>query len=78
MWRSVKFSKEGGGNDDIILNECNKWIFFWDTMSKGTKNNYAFHQECLTYFIKIHDAQRVTNGNVPIQPNFVWTDNYPN
>jgi len=77
-WRRVEFSKEGGGNDETILNECDKWIFLGDIMSKGKKNDHVFHQACLTYLIKRFDAQRVANGKVPIQQNIVWTDNCPN
>jgi len=40
-WRNVKFKKknENGNNieDETIINDCDKWIFFADTISKGKK-----------------------------------------
>ena len=36
-WRVVKYFKEGGEMDETITNDCDKWIFMADTLSKGKK-----------------------------------------
>ena len=45
-------------NNTTIVNNCDKWLFFWDTISRGKKNNHVFHNNCLTYFIKFYDNKR--------------------
>ena len=63
-WRRVPYKKLNGEGqevlDETIVNECNKWIFFGDTYSRGKKNDRVFHNACLTYLIKNYDAIRST------------------
>ena len=80
-WRDVRFKRmlEGVGLvDDVTrVSDCEKWIFFGDTISAGKKNDHVFHNACLTYIIKYYDKQRVDSGLSPIPFNIVWTDNCP-
>ena len=36
-WRAVKYEKEEDKYDETIINDCDKWLFFGDTISKGKK-----------------------------------------
>ena len=36
-WREVEYVNTKGNADKTIINDCDKWIFFGDTMSKGKK-----------------------------------------
>ena len=36
-WREVEFINKQGEPDRVIINDCEKWIFFGDTISKGGK-----------------------------------------
>ena len=60
-----------------MVNECDKWIFFGDTLSKGKKNDHVFHNACLTYIIKHYDGIRIVAGKQEVPSNIVWTDNCP-
>ena len=74
-WRNVKFKKknENGNNieDETIINDCDKWIFFADTISKGKKNDHVMHNSCLTYLIKYYDEERIHDGEDPLLHNIV-------
>ena len=71
-WRTVEFKKLvtcGESTNEIdnqkIINDCDKWIYFGDTISKGKKNDHVFHIACLTYIIKYYDAERAKDGLNP-------------
>ena len=36
-WGTVKYKKEGSDFDETIICNCNKWLFFGDTVRKGKK-----------------------------------------
>ena len=58
-WRPVDFyntSKER--MDETIINDCDKWIVFGDTLSKGKKNENVFHNVCLSHLINFYDKER--------------------
>jgi hypothetical protein len=80
-WRRVQFKKTDKNgcmhNDEVMVNECDKWIFFGDTLSKGKKNDHVFHNACLTYIIRHYDGLRIVAGKQEIPSNIVWTDNCP-
>ena len=80
-WRHVPFKKPNGEGpvicDRTIVNDCDKWIFFGDTYSKGKKNDHVFHNAYLTHIIKYYDRIRATDNKAPIPVNVVWTDNCP-
>ena len=38
-WRAVKYKKEEDKYNETIINDCNKWLFFGDTISKGKKRS---------------------------------------
>ena len=80
-WRKVSYKREveGGGvlDDETIINDCEKWIFFGDTMSKGKKNDHVFHNACQTYLIRYYDTIRINANKAPIPVNITWTDNCP-
>ena len=75
-WRSVTFSN-GVDMDETILNDCERWIFFGDTLSKGKKNDHIFHNACTNHIIKYYDDERVEAGKNIVPINIVWTDNCP-
>jgi hypothetical protein len=80
-WRKVKFKKEGENgsliDDETIINECDKWIFFGDTIEKGKKNDYVTHDAVLKYIVKYYDDKRISSSLLPIPINIVHTDNCP-
>lgn len=80
-WRRVKFQRKTQGgimlDDETMINDCDRWIFFGDTMSKGKKNDHVFHNACQTYIINHYDEERKTDGKDTIPMNIVWTDNCP-
>ena len=80
-WRRVQYDKKNAAGllvkDETIVNECDKWIIFGDTYSKGKKNDHVFHNACLTYLIKYYDGIRAKDNKPPIPINVVWTDNCP-
>ena len=53
--------------DVTIINDCESCIFFGDTMSKGKKNDCAFHNACLTHLIDFLDKERVVGGKSKIK-----------
>ena len=80
-WRNVKYKRAvedvGLVEDEIIVSDCEKWIFFGDTISAGKKNDHVFHNACQTNIIKYYDKQRLDSGLTAIPFNIVWTDNCP-
>ena len=62
-WRVATFKKQVEGSEDVfdktILNDCDIWIFFGDTLSKGKKNDHIFHNACTTHIINYYDAGRM-------------------
>lgn len=81
-WRKVKFKTEGENgeeviDDETIVNDCDKWIFFAPTLSKGEKNDHITHHAALKYIVKHYDDKRIAAGLPPITNNIVHTDNCP-
>ena len=80
-WRNVIFKQVvedvGLVDNETIVSDCGKWIFFGDTISAGKNNDHVFHNVCQTYIIKCYDKQRVDSGLTVIPFNIVWTDNCP-
>ena len=63
--------------EKIVIDNCNKWIVFGDTLSKGRKHDHVFHNACLTYLIDFYDKERQCNNKQPIPNNIVYTENCP-
>ena len=76
-WRRVTFKNKDGINDEKMMNNCDKWIVFGDTMSKGKKNDHVFHNAALTHIVKFYEKERGTEGMLAIKNNIVHTDNCP-
>lgn len=76
-WRVVKYKNKNGTEDETIVNDCDAWHFWGDTMSKGKKNDHVFHNACLDYVVSYYDTQRESKGLPPIKENLIWTDNCP-
>ena len=74
-WREVKFTNIRGEQDSTIINDCDKWVFFGETMSKGKKNDHVFHNTCLDYIVSYYDAERLARGQEKILINIINTDN---
>ena len=70
-WRKVKYKKNDDKYDETLINDCNKWMFFGDTMSRGKKNDHIFHNSCLTYLVKFYSNKRVNAGKNKIPINIV-------
>ena len=62
-------------NDTTIVNDCDKWLFFGNTISRGKKNNNVFHNNCPTYLIQFCDNERKQHGKDAISFNILHTDN---
>ena len=77
-WRPVTFySTSNNMLDGIGSNNCDKWIIFGDTLSKGKKNYHVFHNACLTYLIDSYDKERQNNDKLPIQNNTITLIIFP-
>ena len=76
-WRNVTFKRKDGTEDETIINTCDKWIVFGDTLSKGKKNDHVFHNTCLAYLRKYYDDERERAGKSKVQNNIIHTDNCP-
>ena len=50
-WRMVKYKTDKNECDETIICDCDKWLFFGDTISRGKKNDHVFHNSCLTHII---------------------------
>ena len=61
--------------DNTIVNDCDKWLFFGDTINRGKKNDHVFHNNCLTYLINFYDKERIKEGENTIPFNIIHTDN---
>ena len=75
-WRVTDFIDDGNLNQ-VIINDCDKWIWFGDTMSKGKKNDHIFHNACLEHIITFYDKERSEKNLPSIKINIVHTDNCP-
>eukprot|EP00957_Ditylum_brightwellii_P192632 14667088-Ditylum_brightwellii.AAC.1 len=76
-WRNVKYKTEEGEYKDTVVNDCDKWLVFGDTMSRGKKNDHIFHNARFTYIIKIYDMEQENEGKGNIPTNIIHTDNFP-
>ena len=77
-WRIVRYNNTTTNDDDeTIVNDCDRWIFFGDTLSKGKKNDHIFHNACMTHIIKFYDNERLAEGKDVIPNNIVHMDNCP-
>ena len=56
-WRVADFTDDSS-LDQVIISDCDKWIFLGDTMSKGKKNDHVYHNACLHHVIKFYDKAR--------------------
>ena len=74
-WREVEYVNTKGNADKTIINDCDKWIFFGDTMSKGKKNDHVFHNTCLDYIVNFYDGERERAALQKIPINILHTDN---
>ena len=74
-WREVEYVNIKGNADKTITNDCDKWIFFGDTISKGKKNDHVFHNTCLDYVVDYYDGERERAGCEKIPMNILHTDN---
>jgi hypothetical protein len=72
--RDVTVQKDGK-DVSISVNECDVWYFFGDTLSKGKKNDYVFHNACLEHIAKHYRDEYEQAGKPPINLIRVWTDN---
>ena len=57
--------------DKTILNDCDRWIFFGDMLTKGKKNDHILHNACTTHNINYDDAGRVQSGKLHVPFNVV-------
>ena len=73
--RKVSYEINEGNKDTTIVNDCDKWLFFGDTISRGKKNDHVFHNNCLTYLIQFYDNEIKHDGKDTIPFNIVHTDN---
>ena len=70
-WRKVQFDRviegEATQHDETIVNDCDRWIFFGDTISTGKKKDHVFHNACVTYVIKhmMRKGKRITSYQSP-------------
>ena len=56
-WRRITYiNKETRTNDETVINDCDKWVFFIDTISKGKNNDHVFHDTCLEYIINFYNT----------------------
>ena len=77
-WRKVNYVRTDTSEwDEMITNECDKWIVFGDTMAKGKKNDHVFHNACIAHLISYYDKEREEQGKGEIAANIVWTDGCP-
>jgi hypothetical protein len=65
-WRDVKFKNKATDglefDDETVVNDCDKWIFFGDTLSKGKKTNiFSINRVLLTSISSI-----MKSGGLPV------------
>ena len=58
-------------DDETMISDCDRWIFFGDTISKGKKNDHVFHNACQTYIINHYDEETKTDGKDTIPMNIM-------
>ena len=58
------------------MSECDKWIFFEYTLSKGG-TDHVFHNVCVTYIIKFYDDEHELTSKSQISHNIFHKDNKP-
>ena len=76
-WRRVRYLNDRIKVwDKTIVSDCDKWIYFGDTLPKEEKDN-VFHNSCLTYIIKFYNNECERTGKSQISHNIVRTDNCP-
>ena len=63
--------RNGGEIDKKLVNDCERWIFFGDTISKGKKNDHIFHNACTTNIINYYNKERLEVGKDTIPMNTV-------
>jgi hypothetical protein len=77
----VKYKRDGPNGEEIddetIINDCDKWIFFAPTLSKGKKNDHITHHAALKHIVKHYDQKRFDAGLPPITNNIVHSDCCP-
>lgn len=61
----------GGPPQKKIVNDCDVYHFFGNTISKGKKNDHVFHNACLEAIVKRY--QRKLRGGLKTVK--IWTDN---
>ena len=79
-WKSVEYNENS--NDGIVLTKkkiisnCDRWIGFIDTLSKGKKNDYTTHHAFLDYILGWYIQNSEINIDA-IKNIIVHTDNCP-
>ena len=60
---------KGGGKleDECVVNDCNKWIFFGSIISKGKYNDRILHKGCLTYINNYYNIEQEREGRPSIR-----------
>lgn len=65
---------KGKDEKDIVVtrmvNDCDVWHFFGETISKGKKNDHVFHNVCLEEIVQHYKRKTPTLNHA-----LVWTDN---
>ena len=65
-WMNARLKKQAESSEDafneIIVNDCHRWLFFGDAQSKGKNNYHVSHDACTTHIIIFYNAGRMQNG----------------
>jgi hypothetical protein len=76
-WRTVPYLNGDKKEDETIICDTDRWIFFGNTYEKGKKNDHVFHDACIKYIQSFYDNERTEKGLPPIAIHIIWTDNCP-
>ena len=75
-WREIKYlNKRVEENDKKIANDCDEWVLFGVTISKGKKNNHVFHNSCLECAATFCDNERNQKNQPTIANSIVHAEN---
>jgi hypothetical protein len=68
--RRVVAVDKDGTQLSVVINDCDVFHYFGDTISKGKKNDWIFHNACLEDIVKHYKSE-----NAKLKHVIVWTDN---